>query len=84
MQIALKDPTFTVRYWDWTVESNSLFTDNKLARTGGNSGNSNGGVTSKYYGSQNWKTICWRINEDGITCDPSARYTLRRCPSEGL
>ena len=81
MQWVLKDPTFTVRYWDWTVESNrnSLFTDDKLG------GNDNGDVTGEYYGSQNWKTICWKIKKKGITCDPSdesARYTLRRCPSE--
>ena len=80
MQIALNDRTFTVRYWDWTVESNrnSLFTDDKLG------GNNNGDVTGKYYGSQNWKTICWKI-EKGKTCNPSdesARYTLRRCPSK--
>ena len=80
MQIALEDRTFTIQYWDWTVESNrnSLFTDDKLG------GNDNGDVTGEYYGSQNWETICWKIKK-GITCNPSnesARYTLRRCPSK--
>ena len=79
MQIALGDPNFTVRYWDWTVDSyrNSLFTDDKLG------GDSNGNVTGQYYGSANWQTVCWRIDK-GITCDPdtSLRYTLRRCPNQ--
>ena len=56
MQILIKDPSFIIRYWNWTNTDNrtSIFSFNKLG-SNGNDGN----VNSKYYGGNNWKSVFW-------------------------
>ena len=84
MQILLKDPSFTVRYWNWanTDDRTSIFSFNKLG-----SNSDDGTVDSKYYGADNWKSICWfpfNSTKKHQTCIPTDLDGMRpivRCPS---
>ena len=83
MQILLEDPSFTVRYWNWTNTNDrtSIFSLNKLGS------NSDGGtVNSKYYGGNNWKSVCWfrdstKKNQTCNPTDPDGIQSIIRCPS---
>ena len=84
MQLLLDDPSFTVRYWNWTNTNDrtSIFSLNKLGS------NSDGGtVNSKYYGGNNWKSVCWfpfDSTKEHPTCnhtDPDGIRPIIRCPS---
>ena len=84
MQILLKDPSFTIRYWNWTNTNDrtSIFSFDKL----GNSSD-DGTVDSKYYGADNWESVCWfpfASTKKHQTCNPTDLDGIRpiiRCPS---
>ena len=83
MQILLNDPSFTIQYWNWANPNDrtSIFFFNKL----GSNGN-DGTVNSKYYGGNNWKSVCWFHNstKKHQTCNPNDPDGIRpiiRCPS---
>ena len=83
MQILLNDPSFTVQYWNWTNTNDrtSIFSVKKLG-----SNSDNGTVTSKYYGENNWKSVCWfrDSTKKHQTCNPNDSDGIRpivRCPS---
>ena len=83
MQILLNDPSFTIRYWNWTNNNDrtSIFSFNKL----GSNGN-DGTVSSNYYGGNNWQSVCWFRNstKNSQTCNPTDSDGIRpiiRCPS---
>ena len=84
MQILLNDPSFTVRYWNWTDtdDRTNIFSFNKL----GNNSN-DGTVDSTYYGGNNWESVCWfpfNSTKKNETCNPNDPDGIRpiiRCPS---
>lgn len=81
VQILLNDASFTVRYWNWTDldDRTSIFSVNKLGARG-----TNGSVISRYYGGNNWKSVCWFPSGSVKTCDPRNPIGIRpiiRCPS---
>ena len=84
MQLLLDDPSFTARYWNWTNTNDrtSIFSINKL----GNNAN-DGTVNSKYYGGNNWNTVCWFPSDstkEHQTCnhtDPDGIRPIIRCSS---
>ena len=84
MQILLNEPSFTIRYWNWTNPNDrtSIFSSNKLGT------NSNDGtVNSKYYGGNYWKSVCWFPSDstkNSQTCNHTDSDGIRpiiRCPS---
>ena len=83
MQILLNDPSFTVRYWNWTNtdDRTSIFSFNKLGING-----NDGAVNSTYYGGNNWQSVCWfrDSTKKHQTCnhtDPDGIRPIIRCPS---
>ena len=82
MQKLLKDDSFTVRYWDWTVQANrdALFVPNKLGSS------DDGQVTGDLMST--WYIVC--VSPDGepikSVCDPTTtpeEMNVYRCGAAG-
>ena len=85
MQILLKDDSFTVRYWDWTVPGNrdALFVSSRLG-----SSDTDGRVTGNLMSM--WYIVC--VSSDGkpmnsSVCDPTIKpgeeRNVDRCGTAG-